>query len=85
VGKLEELAKLDRSIKDCEVRLKTFEANVNTLKKEVDFLVNLEKQLSENITYLKKIKVIALAKDYKDAREDLKKTKIRILQLKSDL
>jgi small-conductance mechanosensitive channel len=85
VGKTEELAKFDRAMKDCEVRLRTFEANINTLKKEIDFLISLEKQLSENIAYLKKIKVIALAKEYKDAREDLKKTKTRILQLKSDL
>jgi hypothetical protein len=85
MGKTEELTKIDRAIKDCELRLKTFEANISTLKKEVDFLLNMEKQLSENIAYLKKIKVIALAKEFKDAREDLKKTKIRILQLKSDL
>lgn len=85
MGKTEELARLDRAIKDCELRLRTFEANINTLKKEVDFLLNLENQLDANIAYLKKIKVIALAKEYKEAKEDLKKTKIRILQLKSDL
>lgn len=85
MGKTEELARLDRAIKDCELRLRTSEANINTLKKEVDFLLNLENQLDANIAYLKKIKVIALAKEYKEAKEDLKKTKIRILQLKSNL
>jgi chromosome segregation ATPase len=84
MGKQEELAKLDRAIKDCEARLKTFEANVNTIKKEISILETAENQLEENIGYLKKNKTVALAIEYKKAKEDLKKTKVRILQLKSD-
>ena len=84
MGKTEELAKIDRNCKDIEIRLKTFEINLGAIQKEIDFLLNLESQLSENIAYLKGIKVIALAVEYKKAREDLKRTKIRIMQLKSD-
>jgi len=84
VSKAEELVKIDRNIKDIEIRIKTFSLNIEAIQKELDFLTNLEDQLQQNISYLKNIKVVALAIEYKKAREDLKKTKVRLLQLKSD-
>jgi hypothetical protein len=84
LSKSEDLIKIDRNIKDTEIRLQTFSLNINTIQKEIDFLINLETQIQINITYLKKNKIIALASEYKKAREDLKKTKTRITQLKSD-
>ncbi len=84
MSKSEDLTKIDRNIKDCENRLKTFGSNIDTIQKEVDFLVHLESQLETNISFLKKIKIVALASEYKKAREDLKKTKTKLVQLKSD-
>ncbi len=84
MSKSDDLIKIDRNIKDTEIRLQTFSLNINTIQKEIDFLINLETQLQTNITYLKKNKIIALASEYKKSREDLKKTKTRITQLKSD-
>ena len=84
MSKAEELVKIDRNIKDIEIRIKTFSLNIEAIQKELDFLTNLEDQLQQNISYLKNIKVVALAIEYKKAREDLKKTKVRLLQLKSD-
>ena len=84
MGKIEELKKLDQNIKDAENRLKTFGSNVDTIQKEIDFLLNLENQLEVNISILKKIKIVTLATEYKKAKEDLKKTKTRLTQLKSD-
>jgi chromosome segregation ATPase len=84
VPKQDELTRIAQNIKDCENRLKTFSSNVETIQKEVDFLVNLESQLETNISILKKIKIVTLATEYKKAREDLKKTKIKLTQLKSD-
>ena len=37
-----DLEKIDRTIKDCEIRLKTFEVNIGTIQKEVDFLFKVE-------------------------------------------
>ena len=85
MGKQEEMVKLDRSIKDAEVKLRTFNLNNDTIQKEIEFLLNLESQLEDNIKYLKNIKIIALAAEYKKAKEDLKKTKNRISQLKIDI
>lgn len=84
MGRQDELTRLDRNIKDCENRLKTFSSNIDTIQKELNFLVNLENQLEINISILKKIKIVTLATEYKKAREDLKKTKIKLTQLKSD-
>ena len=82
--KQDELTRIAQNIKDCENRLKTFSSNVEAIQKEVDFLLNLESQLETNISILKKIKIVTLATEYKKAREDLKKTKIKLTQLKSD-
>jgi len=82
--KKEELAKIDRNIKDAEIRLKNFTLNIETIQKEIDFLENVGEQLDENIKYLKKNKIITLAEEYKKSKENLKKTKTRLVQLKSD-
>ena len=82
--KSDDLTKLEHHIKDCENRLKTFNSNIDTIQKELGFLCNLENQLESNIAFLKKNKTITLATEYKKAKEDLKKTKIRLTQLKSD-
>jgi hypothetical protein len=84
MGKQEELTKIDRIIKDSEIRLRTFKVNADTIQKEIDFISNVESQLNDNIAYLKRVKIVALAAEYKKAKEDLKKTKNRLLQLKSD-
>jgi chromosome segregation ATPase len=85
MSKQEDLVKLDRGIKDLEIRAKTFTVNMDAIKKELDFLGTVEEQLDSNIKYLKKVKTVALASEYKKAKEDLKKTKIRLSQLKGDL
>ena len=84
MSKIDELTKIDRNIKDAEIRLKTFGLNIDTIQKELDFLTHLENQLLVNITTLKTIKIVTLAQEYKKAKEDLKKTKIKLTQLKSD-
>lgn len=84
MSKSEDLVKLDRDIKDLENRAKAFTSNMDAIKKELDFLSTVEKQLQENVSYLKTNKIVALAVEYKKAKEDLKKTKIRLNQLKGD-
>lgn len=84
MSKQEELIKLDRSIKEAEFRLRNFNLNIETIQKEIDFLITIESQIEENIAYLKNIKVVTLAVEYKKAKENLKKTKTKLMQLKSD-
>jgi hypothetical protein len=84
VSRAADIQKLDRYIKDCEIRLSTFKVNATTIKKEIDFLMKVEEQLQGNITFLKKIKIVTLAEEYKKAKEDLKRIKTKLTQLKSD-
>ncbi len=84
MSKTDELVKIDRNIKDAEARLKTFNSNIDTIQKEIDFLIQVETQLESNIRFLKKDKTITLAEEYQKAKTDLKKTKVRLTQLKSD-
>ena len=84
MNKLEELTRLDRLIKDAELRLNTYKIQIEAIQKEIDFLEKLEIQLQGNINYLKENKIVALATEYKKAKEDLKKTKVRLGFLKSD-
>jgi len=85
MGKTEDLAKLGVAAKDIEQRMTSIKANMDTIKKELDFLTTVEEQLDSNVKYLKKVKIVALASEYKKAREDLKKTKTRLGQIKGDL
>lgn len=84
MSKQDELKKLDLIIKDAENRLKGFTHNIDIITKEVILLEAAEKALEENIAYLKNIKIIAMAQEYKKAKEDLKKTKNRLSQLRFD-
>ena len=84
MGKQEELITLDRAIKDAESKLNTFRVNLSVIQKEIDILENVEVQLEANIKYLKNVKIIAMAAEYRKAKEDLKKTKGLLSQLRAD-
>ncbi len=79
-----ELEKLDRAIRDGEIRLQTVNVNIGSLTKEIDTLTNLEIQLEENLKFLKQRNIIAKADDFKKAKEDLVKTRTRLISLKND-
>lgn len=80
----EELSKLDNAIKDAEVRIKTVSANLIALDKEILLLCELEKTLKENVKCLKEKQVVAVAKEFKKAKEELKKTQAKIISLRND-
>ena len=80
----EDLAKLDRAVKDAEIRLHTVNSSIIGLDKELETLANLEGELEENVACLKKNRVIAIASEYKKAKEDLKKTRVRMTALQND-
>lgn len=84
MGKQEELEKLDRTVRDGDVRLHTVKLNIDTLTKEIDTLTELEIQLEQNLKCLKKKNIIAIATEFKKAKEDLAKTRIRATALRND-
>jgi len=82
VAKNQELDNLDRLVKDYEIRINTSQIQLAAVQKELDELANVEKQLEENIKYLKKKKVAVIASEFKKAKDDLTKTKNRMAFLR---
>lgn len=83
MAKADDIAKLEKSIKDTEIRLKAILLNVDSLTKEIDTLSDLEAKLVENIKCLKQKQIIAAANEFKKIKADLSKTKTRLTTLKN--
>jgi len=79
-----EIEKLDRTIRDSGIRLQTINMNIISISKEIDNLLNFENQLEENIRCLKQKNIIAIAVEFKKAKEELGKARARSLTLKND-
>jgi predicted nucleic acid-binding Zn-ribbon protein len=73
-----ELEKLDRAIKDGTIRLSTIKANMDLLDREIEKLLEVEQALEENLHCLKSPTITPIASEYKKAKDDLKKTKVRL-------
>jgi len=84
MGKAEDLTKIDRSIKDTEIRINTVQASVDAIEKEMLNLSTLEKAVEENLKCLKERKIIAIAQEYKKAKEEVKRIQIKIIALRND-
>lgn len=84
MNKKEELEKLEKAIKDGEIRLNTIKNNVDILDKEINTLTHLEVQLEANLKCLKKKNIVAMASEFKKAKEDLKKTRVRMIVAKNE-
>lgn len=80
----QELERLGHAIKDAEARLKVFLQTLETVNKEFSDLSRVEKALEENVVFLKTKKIVALAVEYKKCKEDLTKTKARLIKIRFD-
>ncbi len=80
----EDLKKIDRVIKDAEIRIKTMKTSIDAIDKELISISVFRQTLEDNVKCLKTNKVIALATEYKKAKEELKRTKFRIGSLEND-
>lgn len=85
MGLLDEKDKLKRAIDDAEIRLKSIEANVEQLGKEIDVLSPRKNELEQNIEFHKKDDVIPIAQEYKKSKDELAKTKARLKLIVPDL
>lgn len=84
MGKTDELEKLEKTIKDTEARLKTLQTNMEALDKEIKNISTFESVLVENVRILKTKKVIAIAKEFSNAKDELKRVKKRLVVLHND-
>ena len=84
MSKQVELERLDRAIKDSNIRACTVKSNIEVLDRDIANMEELERTLEENLKVLKKQKVVAIAEQFKKAKEDLSKTRVRLITLKNE-
>lgn len=84
MNKMEELDKLDRAIKDADIRLKSIQANIEKIDKEISVLSPRKLELEQNIEFHKKAGTIPIAHEYKSAKAELSKTTARLILITAD-
>jgi hypothetical protein len=78
VDRLTELKCVEQDLAAAEIRFNTIKISLDGIEREIDILTTLEIQLEQNLLYLRKKKIIALALEFRKAKEDLNKTKDRL-------
>ena len=84
MSKTEELDKLDKAIKDADIRLKSIQNNIEQLDKEISVLTPCLTELEKNITFLKKSSTIPLAHEFRKNKTELSKVKARLILICAD-
>jgi chromosome segregation ATPase len=84
MSQAEELDKIERALKDAELKIKSVEANLEKLDNEVETLTPLKSELHKNIEFHKKDGIIPLAHEYRKTRSELSKTTARLILLNSE-
>ena len=79
-----ELERLDRAIKDSNIRACTVKNNIDILDRDIANMDELEQTLEENIQVLKQQKIVAIAEEFKKAKEELAKTRVRLITLRNE-
>lgn len=78
-----EQIKLDISLS--EHRMNSIKITLQGLQKDLDILIQIEQQLIDNLYHLKQSKVVALAFEYKKAKDDLAKARHKIKYISTEL
>lgn len=80
-----ELDRIKQLLLDLETKYQVLLYNRSVLEKEQAQLVLIQAQLNENINALRQQRVVALALEFKKARDDLIRTQIRLNLVSRDL
>ena len=84
MSNLEQLDKLDRAIKDAEIRLKSIQASIELIDKEIAHLGPRQIELQQNIEFHKSLGTVPIAHEYKKAKTELSKIKARLILINAD-
>lgn len=82
MGKIQDTERLVQAVKDAEARLRVFKNTLDTINREIDHLNFQQGIIQENIAVLKMKNVVALAAEYKKSKEELAKTKTKLIKYK---
>lgn len=84
MNKTMELEQAERDVKDTELKLHRIKTTLKDVQAEIASLDQVEKQLEENINFLKQSGATVLAQEFKKAREDLIRTRGRLSMIRID-
>jgi len=81
---LEEADRIDKAIKDAQIRLKSIETNLEQIDKEINILAPRKIELETNLEFHKKSGTIPIAHEYKKSKAELSKVKGRLIFITSE-
>ena len=84
MNKLDEIDKLDKALKDADIRLKSIQAAIEGIDKEVSVLAPRKSELEKNLEFHKKSGTVPLAHEYKKSKAEFTKIKTRLNSITSD-
>ena len=84
MSKIEDLDKLDRAIKDAEIRLKSIQTAIENISKEISTLAPRKLELEQNIEFHKKVGVIPIAHEHGKVKSELSKVSSRLSAITND-
>lgn len=84
MNNIEQIDKLDKAIKDAEIRLKSIEANIQNIDNEINALSPRLSKLEKNLEFHKRQGTVPVAHEYKKTKTELTKTKNRLGFIQSD-
>ena len=79
MNRIEELDKLDRAIKDADIKLKSIQNNIEQIDKEIAVLAPRKLELEKNIEFHKRSSTIPIAHEYKKTKAELSKVTARMI------
>jgi len=84
MGLLDELDRLKRAQEDGEIRLKSIQAAVEQIDKEIAILAPRKLELERNIEFNKKSDAAPIIHEYRKTKSELSKVTARLILIRSD-
>lgn len=84
MNNIEQIDRLDKAIKDAEMRLKSIESNITNIDNEIKALSPRLSELESNLEFHKRQGTVPKAHEYKKTKTELVKIKHRLNLINSD-
>lgn len=84
MNKIEQLDLITRELKNSEIRLKSVEATVEQIGKEIAVLEPRKIELERLLGFHKKAEIVPIAQEYKKAKAELSKVRARLILIAAD-
>ncbi|HEY5234907.1 MAG TPA: hypothetical protein VIJ14_01915, partial [Rhabdochlamydiaceae bacterium] len=84
MNRMEQSDKLLKAIADADIRLKSIQAAIEGIDKEISVLAPRKSELEKNLEFHKKSGTVPLAHEYKKSKAEFTKIKTRLNLITSD-